>query len=248
MVKQRDGWNLIGVRFGRALHWAKKSLLFSAPTHGATNSPRFHAEKYFLVLFHSPLYIISLTAIILRRGLLPSGTCSEPIVSSYRYTLRVILHRGSATPILGAGSTFTAISWFFRGVSSSSSLPARTGTSRRASAVGPRPRANGRGTVRASGAAAAGKELRTARAGLVAGVQLLLEVVVLLGVVGVVRRGDAHDGGVLAEAGAIWTGTGRPAAGVHPARRQRHRRVVVTRYYAHWRGVGPTHRGIHRRA
>ena len=95
VVKQRDGWNPIGVRFGRALHWAKKSLLFSAPndTHGATNSLRFHAEKYFLVLFHSPplvVYIISLRAIILRRGLLPSGTCYEPIVSSYRYTLRVI--------------------------------------------------------------------------------------------------------------------------------------------------------------
>jgi len=116
---ERDGWNLIGVRFGRAPHWAKKSLLFSAPTNTHT-APQIHCDftprNTFLVLFHSPplvVYIISLTAIILRRGLLPSGTCYEPIVSSYRYTLRVILHRGSATPILGrAGSTFTAISWF----------------------------------------------------------------------------------------------------------------------------------------
>ena len=120
--------------------------------------------------------------------------------------------------------------------------------SRRSPAVRAAPRRADRGrAVWTSGASAARKELRAAGVGLVRGVQLLLEVVVLLGVVGVVRRWDAHDGGVLAEATAIWTGSGRPAAGIHPARRQWHRRVLVTRYYSHWRGVGPTHRRIHRR-
>ena len=156
---------------------------------------------------------------------------------------------GSAAAAACDGLNFHSHLVVFRGVSSSLSTRVRTSpASRRTAAIRSAPwGADGRGAVGPSRASAARKELRAAGVGLVSGVQLLLEVVVLLGVVGVVRRRDAHDGGVLAEATAIWTRSGRPAAGVHPAWRKRHRRVVVTRYYAHWRGVGPTHRGIHRR-
>ena len=109
-----------------------------------------------------------------------------------------------------------------RGVSSLSPWVGTSPASRRATAVRSTPwRADRSGTIGTSGSSAARKELWAAGIGLVGGVQLLLEVVVLLGVVWVVRCWDAHDWGVLAEA-AVWTGSGRPATGVHPARRQWH--------------------------